>query len=688
MASEIDSDSIMDPDKYRAVSSPEEVAAKVRSAPSDVKSFLKRNVPPIAAMGAGAGLAGAVGTALAPESGGLSLAIPLLASAIGSGTANVAANKYLPEQYGGDPKSSAMRSFALGAGPELLGAGIGLKANKAAERVGNEGMQEQVTGLYKTVADAVKPREPGPAEAGKLANALGRPNLSPPPVLPMEQRGAAVREYRDAVTGPIERMGDKYGAPIGAAYSKIKNPEQPIELEDLYDNVQKIRDGSISPISPAANKFLDEAKMLTERGRLEARPSGGRTMLDRPADTAESIRASEGETPASSYATDARAKRELSEHLFPSASEGSGATDLARPTSIGDVVNLRQRVQSFLRNAQKGDRYVLGNLRQDLDKRLVDHLPEDIGPLRANYKQYIDTFPYQGRNALNRMQDPSEINKYVFGQTPAHTLDIVRGATKAERKVIQTGFAAHALQGVDLDLPIPDQIAAVQAKIDPYLRNGTVRELYGPSANLEMRNLLRAPIWRERLAANLASPESQKSFEAAAMDIAKSKKGTSAMEAANAGFTAWAQQLPARDQAMLKRMLISHTPDKAPLPVLLSPEATATRTIGQRLITSAEKPGIERTAGRRAQFAGPLGIGRAAAGSAGGVLYAGAQLGTAAVLATSKAGYRAFLNAGGAEQLGRLYSAPSSRAFAKTLFDTFAAMGTRGLNAVVPDDKQ
>src|SRR6185437_3628060 len=74
-----------------------------------ILGVLRGNAAPVAGQIAGQTGGEALGSlaaaALAPESGGLSLALPLVLGALGAGGANVATSK-LPEKYGGTPGES------------------------------------------------------------------------------------------------------------------------------------------------------------------------------------------------------------------------------------------------------------------------------------------------------------------------------------------------------------------------------------------------------------------------------------------------------------------------------------------------------------------------------------------------------------------------------------------------------
>src|SRR6185437_9122203 len=111
-----ESGNVVDPSQY-PVRTPAEVG-------STVGGFLKRAAGPIAAQIGGEMGGAAIGTALAPETGGLSLALPVIMGGVGAGAANIAAEKELPPEYGGDPKASKTSDFLYGALPSIAGRGI------------------------------------------------------------------------------------------------------------------------------------------------------------------------------------------------------------------------------------------------------------------------------------------------------------------------------------------------------------------------------------------------------------------------------------------------------------------------------------------------------------------------------------------------------------------------------------
>ncbi len=109
-------------------------------------------------------------------------------------------------------------------------------------------------------------------------------------------------------------------------------------------------------------------------------------------------------------------------------------------------------------------------------------------------------------------------------------------------------------------------------------------------------------------------------------------------------------------------------PDAMELPTL--PSAQEAMQTG----LTPGKSSIAARIGRRAEFTGPMAVGRTLTGSP---LYAAGQLVGMAGIAGTSAGYRAIMENGGAGVLSKMLAAPSGRLKARLLIEGLAAIGTQ-----------
>jgi hypothetical protein len=498
-----------------------------------LKEEAKRNVLPVggqtaASMG-GRAAGTALAAALAPESAGLSLALPLVMGAGAAGLENIAANKLLPESVGGSPKQSALSSFMWGAGPEaLLGTpaavmeGRALRTGKAAVEEGTKQFEKQIGARgvesHKTLADALKGSEPTLADVQQTTGLLGRPTGRA--VATGDARMQQTFALRDATLGPINRLRKRLGEPIGKAYDALKGSTQPADVTGLRQSVQDIRQSMLSPISPSTNQLLDRV------AAMEPEP-----LLDR----AVGLPGGEVFVPG---------RRQ------PSALEAALGGRNTLPT-LDAQRELRQLGNAQLRSAKGGDVHALASLQQILDEKLLPHLPDDIGGLKARYKSFIDLYPWRDVNALGRAPTPADIGKFVFGRKPEQALEIIQNASPAERATLKSAFADHALADVDPNLPAAAQMKAIREGVQPYIRNGVVKQLYG-TATQDLRNIIYLPLHREQYAKALASPQGQKLFAAGFKEAAR-QTGKTEMEAAQAGMQRFIESLPVEAARCSKR---------------------------------------------------------------------------------------------------------------------------------------
>jgi len=614
--------------------------------------FLKRNIPPVAAM-TGGGIAGtALGTALAPETGGLSLALPILLGAGGAGAANVAATKGLPPDYGGDPSQSAKSAFLWGAIPDLVGGGAATGLESRMARTGSEAVErgtqdfekeaaERAASTHKSLADALSEQAPTMADVNSVRSRLGGTTGTIPTG---EARQAQTFAYRDAALGPIDRQRKALGNALNGPYSKLKGITAPVEdVRDFQNIGATIRSGMNSPISGQVNGLIADTEAL-------APPKPPDYVLrgeSRPVTTG----------PGGDF-------------------EQNDAYQLAlknyKPPTADRLLELRQRATNMLANAKGGDIHALLDLRQALDDKLSNFLP-DVSKERAAYKSFSDLYPWRDINQLRRQPTGSDVAKWAFGRKPEQALEIVQNATPAEKPVLRQAYADRVLSNVDPDLPAPQQMKQIRKALAPDIQNGLIKDLYGSADHQDLRNIIYTPIHREQWAKQFATPRGRHAYTVGFTNAARAGVG-SETAAAEEGLRNFVASLPPEGQRAFSSMAGTVALPNQSLPVLLSPEQMARQGIAESLGGPSQ---LARYAGRRAEFALPQTAARAAMGGGAGLAY-GASTGAAfaAILATS-AGYRAAMKLGGASAVARLYAAPMGRAAGKAAFHFLSAIGSR-----------
>lgn len=629
---------------------------------SGIGSFIKRNAGPLAAQTGGEMLGTAAGAALAPETGGMSMMLPLIMGAVGAGAGNVAASKVLPPKYGGTPDASTASEFALGALPSMLGrgvpkaigAGIASRGAKASTEAAEE-FEKATAAASKETHGALAEGIAGPPQTqanvrnvGHLLGSLSG-QASDTPIA--EARTQAKNTAIDAVMGPIGREMDRLGSPIGDAYKKIKS-EGPVSEQtaaDIASAAQDVRDDLISPAHSAAGTFAKIKRFVPQNVDPNAEPLGA--LQQRALGTNQAVALSNVEL--------ARLQGEGAD--LPKEIPG-------KPPSPNELRDLRQVVNQKLRTANGGDRYALRHLQMVLDKHLDPYLPADIADKRAAYQGFIVN--YEKLNPLRRAGTPEQVSDWLFTRDKSVQREIIQNATPTEKDTYQQLFAQRVLSKVDVNLPAKAQSDAIRGALQPYIQNGSVRALYGDAANRQIVSQIYAPLRRAEVAESLKSPVGQRNYGDSFAAKAKAT-GKVGREAAEAGYQAFYDALPPEQQQILRQVAQPIGPAE---PVRLPST--------QESLATGLKPNNHSMYIPRFAVASALGtvgaaIGGASAGT-GGSYMTRVAIGFG-VMAAGSEGYRALMNAGGADLLAKMYSSPGTRAAGTAAFNALVKLGTRKL---------
>ena len=599
-----------------------------------------RNAIPIGGMTGGAELGAAAGAALAPETGGLSLLLPMLGGAVGSGLANLGIRKTFPPELGGDKSESATRSFLTGAIPEGAGRGVAGALESRALTKGAEGART-------SIVDALKGEDVAAQDLSDIESVFGRP-LKPTPALTLKQGGGLLaNDYRDAVTGPVNRLRDEYGAPLGKAYESLKGDQRLVpedQLSLMRDQMSRVGDQVISPLSPRASAFATRIKAMAPK--VDAEGIGDLSQAEALAN------------PDLAKASDIWGQAEQKIEKLKK-----------NPVTLDELRDARQSIQKVLDQSKGGDRYLLRNARTIVDNQLVEHLPDNMGELRRDYKNFIRRFPYEDLNRLDRAGTSREVSKYAFGGDPEISRDIVTNATPKERPMLKNAFIDHVLRDVNPDLPPEEQLKQISKTVDPYVQNGVIKDLFGSTSNDTLRTVFYAPIHRVRAAKMLEQPKQIAAFDQGYLSAIKGSKPNQ-REAAERGLQYFVKSLPPAEQARFMPPSI---------PGMTMPVApTGQESIAAGLSQGIDKPGqMVRYGARRAQFGLPLAASRMAMGSAAGATGGAAIAATFGTIAASSAGYRALMNNGGANWAARMYASQNGRTMGRMAFEALAAMGAQ-----------
>ena len=634
-------------------------------------AFLKRAAAPIAAQTGGELAGSAIGAALAPETGGLSVALPLIMGAMGAGGANVVASKKLPPKYGGDPNASKTSDFLWGALPSIAGRGIpkaigGALAKRAAAGAAEDaaafekGAQAGAKETHGALVEGVQGPPPTAEGVRNIGRTLGSPTGQGAQPLTGEARTQATDAATNLVLGPINRMRQKLGEPIGAAYRALKGNTTPIDdkaAADIAEAAQNVSDNMISP-SPQARPIFAKIRSFVPQGA----PAGQEplsVLQQRTLGTNAPVKVSNEDL--------ARLTAEPGE--LPKETAG-------QPPTLDELREARQVVNERLRSAKGGDAHALLNLQQVIDKHLMEHLPEDIGEKRAAYRGFIKNYDWRDINKLRRAGTPDQVGDWLFNQDKSVTNEVINNANPAEKDAYQQLFAQHILSNVDPNLPPKAQSDAIRKSLQPYIQNGSTRALYGDALSKQVADQIYMPLRRAEVADALKSPAGQRAYGDAFMAKAKAS-GKSAREAAEAGYQAFYDSLPPAQQQTLRA---SASPIGQAEPVIL-PSA-------QESLSTALKPNGKGMYIPRFAIASALGsaatLGAGAAGGSSYMLRAGIGFG---LLAAGSTGYRALMDAGGADLVAKMYSSAGTRAAGAAGFNALVKLGSRKLKEQ-PDSAQ
>ncbi len=616
----------------RPISGPGTVAVRDPSeVPGMIGQTIKRNIIPTAAMTA-ADLGAA---ALAPETGGMSLILP----AVASGLTNVATTKLLRRSLGGEPGRSKTSAFLWGAIPSLGGGALARGVERGAIRKGGEA-------AYDAIASGLEKQTPSAAEQGeRVSSILNRP-LKRPDIKTGTAQTDATFGLRDAIMNPIQRMRRKLGEPIGAAYETLKGNALPAPVEDLGGITDQIRSSNISPISPRTSALLDEGKALSKRLEREE------TQMPGPGQPVSPILTQYGKTQAAAT------------EMTPA--DLGAPPEAEKPPTLDEVRNLRQRVNAELRTAKGGDLRALSLYEHALDEKLLPYLPASINRDRALYAGFIRRFPYARLNQLGQMGTDRQVGSWMFKLEPELSREVIDSATGSERQQIGNAFKDYVLRQANPNEPMGQQMAAIHKAMQEYVADGTVKKLFGSQAERELTELFHAPAHRADLLAMLKRPDSHDAFVSGWTDEVK-QGGPNAQAAAQAGFQKFANSLPPAEYRALTKMAPGVS-----MPVIPTPQEAIES--GLRVPSSGA---MVRYGARRAGFAGPMAAGRVLMGSPMGAAYGAASGLAFAGIAASSVGYRALLDNGGASLLAKLYSSSSAREAGRITFKLLVAMGAR-----------
>jgi hypothetical protein len=508
---------------------------------------------------------------------------------------------------------------------------------------------------HQAIIDALD-KGPMPAEqAGQVATALGRATLARPPVLTGNALTDATNSLSRSIQEPITAMRRRLGEPIGQAYENLKNlpagPIDPTKAAELAQAAQGIQDRMIAAY-PKAKPIFDRIKRFGGAGGLEDAEHGEWIRRGSAIPSAEELKL-QNYSPAQA------------EKIINKAKE-------MQPPSLDDLRIWRQQVNTMLRSAKGGDVHALAGLQQAIDQQLMPYLPAGISRDRELYRGFMQRFPWQDINKINRLGTPRELAKYAFDGTPERAKEIIGGSTAEGKQALAEALVDHALSAVNPDAPLDQQTAQVQKALSPYIADKTAAQLFGEGGADRLREVFYAPVHRAQMAKILSQPEQHDVFVKETMTAMRGMK-PSEIEAIDHGFEKLVQSLPAPERARFTQPAVPG----AEMPALPSTE---------QALTSGLEPGPSKIAGRmgrRAEFTGPYALGRAATGSPA---FAIANLLAMAGIATTSAGYRAIMENGGAGYLARLYASPTGKVAARRTIEMLAGIATQSIREATRED--
>jgi hypothetical protein len=638
---------------------PSEVAGKAAGAASGVVKTIGKMLPRIGTQVGGAEVGGALGSALGPVG-------TVAGAAIGGGIGNVVGSR-LPPAIGGDPSESTLHAFGWGAIPEAIGRGVAGFIEKKAATKGAEAAHDAVVNALDKGAN------PMPAEeAADTAEALGRASMAAPKPLTGEALSDATSSLREDIQGPITDMRVKLGQPIGNAYEALKGkpPISEKDAADIAEAAQGVKDEMISP-SPKASvifakikNFVPQAAEETPKNVLLEQPGG--EVIQRPAQLPDPNvekdffrKLTPDQVPLLMKAEEAKG----SKLTFPEMQQAIAGGEKVTPPTPDELREIRQVIGSRLATAKGGDRHALAGLQQAIDEKLMPMLPEGISRDRDLYHEFMNRFPWRDVNKVNQLGTPRELGNYVFGGTPERTAEIIESSSPEGKVALREALTDHALNAVNPDAPLADQVKSIRKVLTPYIKNGSAASLYGAKNADQLREVFYTPEHLAQMKQIVAQPEFHDATVNEVTALMRSGNRTK-IDAVEAGWQKVIQSLP----KATREALLNPTVPGAEMPAL----PTAQQAIQTGLTPSGS--GIASRIARRAEFTAPMAAGRAMTGS---VMYGAGQLVGMAGIAGTSAGYRAIMENGGAGALSHLYASPTHRMIARNLIETLAAIGTQ-----------
>lgn len=661
------------------VTMPSEVPGRMAGAPSALLGAIKRNAAPLTLQSGGQMAGEAIGAMLPPP---LDIIAPPVLGAAGAGLANIAASR-LPESVGGTPGESKKSAFLWGSIPALIGGvgGSALKARaanklaKASEEAGQTFEKEaaQEAENQRGIASAgLEGEAPTQATTNRISSLLGLmpgADLSP---LTGESRTQATDDAINAVLGPINRMREDVGRPLGEAYKNLKNGGaqiSPEEAQGLGDAAKGIREGLIAP-APVARGIFHRLQTILE-------PDEGMQVAESPfgqenALTGAGTKAKQFQTLGSMSPAQVQQLEKLAAEnggvLPPGALQTIAAGGSNLPT-YDELRELRQFVNQRLRSATGGDVHALRSFQSELDNVLSEHLPDNMSQLRTAYRGFIKNYDWRDINKLRRAGTPEEVGDWFFGQNPSVQREVIEKAKPDERSAYRDLFARRIMSAADPSLPPEQQVAQIRKAAMGYLKSGTVKALYGDQRQGALRDVLYSPIHRAAAAKALNTPVGKQTWLNGFMDQARTS-GKADRDAAEAGLNAWIDSLPPEQQATVKRYV--QIAPSAETPRLLNPaQALAKQMVSNRSKFTAPRFLV-------AEGLGALPF-AAMTGSMGGAFMARYAMGFA-LMSAGTAGYRALMDAGGADVAARMFASPMGRKAGSAAFKTLALIGGRALH--------
>ena len=627
-------------------STPAEMKAKAKRLPSDILSLAKRTVVPAAGQTAAAYGAGALADYFAPDTGGLSILIPLLARMAAAGGTNILTAKELPPEWGGLPEQSKTSDFLWGAIPQGIGDTFVL-ANQAR---GARNARRAVTEALESEDKAYN------AAAGKMAKAIPKSLAAGPETADQlnilrgnlggqgsaeavtgEARRAAKNTLGSAVIGPIERMRATVGEPLGNAYRALENPViggMELPNPQFAEDVNELLATTRSPFSSETHSLARQVANLD--------PTSG------------------------------------------------GAV---RP--VRDALRLRQQITNRLRTAGGGDAHLLSDLQQILDQRLVNFLPDNIGDIRDQYRNFVSLYSWRKINALRNAATPEAVGDMLFSNPEsngAFAREVVQHATPAERPILKQAFYDKLARQVGVAGSSSDEGREIRNFLKPYVANGTLGDLIGPN---DLRRLISLPEAKAALAAHAATPLGRHLTETGIVSALKS--GEAPADAVQRGLENLIDALPPAEQKRIAEMagMDPHKWQAIETPLLPSnlPRPLEARNAGvQRALIEHYKSAPYQAAGKVMQMFGSrmafapfyilMGL---LTGRSFGYAYGAAAMLGGGFIGSYIPLRNAILNHGGAEALAKFWTSSSQRELGRNFVSLLAAMGTQTGQRNFPD---